>query len=180
MRRIIRFALFGAGGFGIGGGIGGIIAVDAATFFGFAIMGGIGGMSLGLALKSWRMAGFLALAGMVGLSLGIFISVFIGMAFPLPSLLGRLTVAGAVTGLALGLPLKSWKASGILALTGALAFIIVEQVQIFVPLGLITPQLLSRVIQMVIWGVIGGTLWGVALGYLTKTLKGAVLVNTIH
>ncbi len=58
-RSIAAFILWGAVGFGIGGTIGGIIAVDAATFIGFAILGGIGGMSLGLALKSWKMAGFL-------------------------------------------------------------------------------------------------------------------------
>jgi hypothetical protein len=175
-RSIPAFALWGAVGFGIGGATGGIIAVDAATFFGFAIMGGIGGMSLGLALKSWKMAGFLALAGAVGLSIGVLICVFIGLGLgevlPLPDLLwrilGRFTIAGAVTGVALGLPLKGWKEAGFLALAGSIAFLIVEQVQEVVPLGLITHQLLSRVTQMVIWGVVGGALLGAALGYLEK------------
>ena len=72
----LRSALWGAVGFGIGGAIGGTIAVDAAIFLGFAIMAGIGGMSLGLALKSWKMAGFLALAGAVGFPLGFYVCVF--------------------------------------------------------------------------------------------------------
>ena len=89
-RSIAAFILWGAVGFGIGGAIGGTIAVDAAIFLGFPIMAGIGGVSLGLALKSWKMAGFLALAGAVGFPLGFFICVFIGMGLgevlPLPDL----------------------------------------------------------------------------------------------
>lgn len=176
MKKIAKFALFGAIGFGIGGAIGGTIAVDAAIFFGLAIMGGIGGMSLGLALKSWKMAGFLGLAGAVGFLFGLFVSVFIGLGLaevlPLPNLiwiiLGRFTIGGAIAGAALGLPLKSWKASGFLALAGTIAFRILDQVQQVVPLGFITPQLLSGVTQMFIWGVVLGAFLGAALGYLEK------------
>ncbi len=178
MRRIIKFALFGLVGFGIGGAIGGIISVDGPILFGFPIMGGIGGMSLGLALKSWKWAGFLALAGMVGISFGYvingFIMLFFGQSLQIPaqSLFGvifrSLPIAGAVTGSALGLPLKSWKAAGFLALTGAIAFLVAGQVQEVVPLGLITHHLLSRIVVMVIWGVVGGALLGATLGYLKK------------
>ncbi len=173
-RSIAAFALWGAVGFGIGGAIGGTIAVDAAIFFGFAIMGGIGGMSLGLALKSWKMAGFLALAGAVGFPFGLYAFVFIGLGleFTLPNLLwrilGQLYTAGAVAGAALGLPLKSWKAACFLALAGAIAFCIAQQAQRVVPFGLMTPQLLSGVTQMGIRGVVVGALLGAALGYLEK------------
>ncbi len=175
-KSLANFALWGAVGFGIGGAIGGTIAVDAAIFFGFAIMGGIGGMSLGLALNSWKMAGFLALAGVVGFPLGFYVCVFIGLGFgevlPLPDIFWRIlginTIAGAVGGAVLGLPLKSGKAAGFLALVGAIALRIVEQVQEVVDFGLITPQLLSRVTQMGIWGVVMGALLGTALGYLEK------------
>ncbi len=143
-------------------------------FFGFAIMGGIGGMSLGLALNSWKMAGFLALAGAVGLSIGIFIFIGLGpgQVLPLPYLLwrilGRFTIAGVVAGAVLGLHFESWKAAGFLALAGAIAFRIAEQVTRVVPFGLIHPPLLSQPTQMVIWGVIAGALLGAALGYLEK------------
>ena len=178
MGGIARFVLFGAVGFGIGGAIGGIISTDGPILLAFPIMGGIGGMSLGLALRSWKMAGLLTLAGVVGISLGYVINGFIMFAFgqslqiPSQSLFGvifrSLPIAGAFTGLAFGLPLYSWKTAGLLALTGAIAFLIVGQVQKVVPTGLITPQLLSRVTQMVIWGVVGGALWGMVLGYLKK------------
>ena len=165
-RSIAAFILWGAVGFGIGGAIGGIIAVDAAIFFGFAIMGGIGGMSLGLALKSWKMAGFLALAGAAGFPSGAFICVFIGLGLGevLPDLLWRIlginTIAGAVGGAALGLPLNSGKAAGFLALAGAIALRIVEQIETF--------QLISGVTQLAIWGIVLGALLGVTLGYLEK------------
>lgn len=176
MKRIARFAFWGAVGFGLGGAIGGIIAVDALTFFGFAIMGGVGGMSLGLAMRSWKMAGLLALAGAFGLSVGTFVAVFIGLglgeAVQLPDLfwiiVGRFTIAGAIGGLALGLTLNGWKAAGFLALAGAIAFRLMERVQELVNFGLITPQLLSRTTQMAIWGIISGALLGAALGYLKK------------
>jgi len=174
-RGIATFILWGAVGFGIGGAIAGTIAVDAAIFLGFAIMAGIGGMSLGLALKSWQMAGFLALAGAVGFPFGFFICVFIGLGGlgeMLPDLFWRIlginTIAGAVGGAALGLPLNSGKAAGFLALAGAIALRIAEQIQEVIDFGLITPQLLSGVTQLAIWGVVLGALLGTALGYLEK------------
>ena len=170
------FALFGAVGFGIGGAIASPISVDAAIFLGFAIMAGIGGMSLGLALKSWKMAGFLALAGAVGFPFGFYVSIFVGMGLgevlPLPDLfwriLGRNTIAGAIGGAALGLPLNSGKAVGFLALAGAIALRIAEQILEVIDFGLITPQLLSGVTQLAIWGVVLGALLGATLGYLEK------------
>ena len=174
-RNFASFILWGAVGFGIGGAIAGTIAVDAAIFLGFAIMAGIGGMSLGLALKSWKMAGFLALAGAVGFPFGFFICVFIGLGGlgeMLPDLFWRIlginTIAGAVGGAALGLPLNSGKAIGFMALAGAISLRITEQVQEVIDFGLITPQLLSGVTQLAIWGVVLGALLGVVLVYLEK------------
>jgi len=175
-RSIAAFTLWGAVGFGIGGAIAGTIAVDAAIFLGFAIMAGIGGTSLGLARKSRKMAGFLALAGAVGFPFGFYVCVFIGMGLgevlPLPDLFWRIlginTIAGAIGGAALGLPLNNGKAIGLLALAGAIALRITEQVQEVVDFGLITPQLLSGVTQLAIWGVVLGALLGVTLGYLEK------------
>ena len=52
MKRIVKFALYGAIGFGVGGAIGGVVwvALDAPQL-GFPILGAIGGASLGLILK---------------------------------------------------------------------------------------------------------------------------------
>jgi len=134
-------------------------------------MAGIGGMSLGLALRSWKIAGYLALAGAVGFPLGFFICIFIGLGVlgeMLPDLfweiLGINTIAGAVGGAALGLPLNSGKAVGFLALAGAIALRIVEQVEGFI----FMLPLLSGVIQLAIWGVVLGALFGATMGYVKK------------
>ena len=65
--------------------------------------------------------------------------------------------------------MNSGKAAGFLALAGAIALRIVEQLQEVINFGPVTPQLLSGVIQLAIWGVVLGALLGAALGYLEKS-----------
>jgi len=100
-RSISAFILWGIVGFGIGGAIAGTIAVDAAIFLGFAIMAGIGGTSLGLALRSWKIAGYLALAGAVALSIMEQVE---GSIFMLPLLSGvtHMAIWGIILGALLG------------------------------------------------------------------------------
>jgi hypothetical protein len=89
LKRIARFSLLGAVGFGIGGavfGIGGagfriepiggwFLDFNGGSFWlqgqapwlpGFAILGALGGAALGLALGNWRKVWVLALAGTIG------------------------------------------------------------------------------------------------------------------
>jgi len=180
MNRIVRFALWGAVGFCVGGAIGGTITSDLNTFVSLAILGIFGGASLGFVSKGWKGAIILALASGAGFVFGTFLSVIIGMGLGLtlpepideiyglvvPFVMGAIT--GAVGGMALGLALKDWRGVGLLALAGAVGCGIAAQINQNVLLGLLTTQLLSTVVPFSIWGLIGGAFLGVALGYLKK------------
>ena len=178
MKRITRFALWGAVGFCVGGAIGGAITSNLDTFMGLAILGIFGGASLGFVLKGWKGAILLALAGGAGFVVGTFLSVIIGMALGLtlpktiseiyglvtPFIMGAIT--GAIGGMALGLALKDWRVAGHLALAGAVGFGIAAQINESLLLKLLTAQILSTIVPLSIWGLIGGVSLGAALGYL--------------
>ena len=118
MNRIAKFALWGAVGFCVGGGIAGAITSDSNTFLSFAILGIFGGASLGFISKGWKGAVFLALAGGAGFVVGTFLSVIIGMGLgltlpePVDEIYGFVTpfimgaIIGAVGGIALGIASK--------------------------------------------------------------------------
>jgi hypothetical protein len=168
MKRIARFALFGAVGFGIGGIVFMIIITQGETlplaFSSPAVMGAIGGAALGLALRDWKVILILTLLGAIGFLTGAIIALlsgsFIweflgdtGFAFFFSAMMG------AIGGAALGLPSFDWRRIIGLALAGALGF----------GTGIImltTP--LYGWLQMCLWGIFGGVLVGAALGYLEK------------
>jgi len=81
-----------------------------------------------------------------------------------PFIMGAIT--GAIGGMALGLALKNWRGAGLLALAGAVGFGIAAQVNQSLLLGLPTTQVLSTVVPLSIWGLVGGACLGAALGYL--------------
>jgi len=180
MKGIARFALWGAIGFCVGGAIGGTITGDSNTFLGFTVLGVFGGASLGFVSKGWKGAVFLALAGGAGFIAGTFLSVIVGMGLGLtlpnpineiyrlvsPFIMG--TIIGAVGGIALGLALKDLRGAGLLALAGAIGFGIPAQINQSLLLNLLTTQILSTVVPLSMWGLIGGASLGAALGYLEK------------
>jgi len=171
-KSISVFALLGAFGFAIGGGIGGTIwfALDA-PHLGFAIMGGVGGAVLGLALKAWKRAYLLALASAIGFDAGFLAGFFIVLTLWDPTYRGLLigAIGGLVGGGALGLlALRDWNRAGILALASALGFGIAVEGTWKVFRGL-APQVLSGTMGLATWGAIGGASLGAALGYLSKT-----------
>ncbi|MFC2032138.1 hypothetical protein ACFLUS_02030 [Chloroflexota bacterium] len=180
MKRIVRFALWGAIGFCVGGAIGGAITSNLDTFVSLAILGIFGGASLGFVFKGWKGAMFLALAGGAGFVVGTFLSVVIGMALGLtlprpineiyglatPFIMGAIT--GAIGGMALGLALKDWRGAGLLALAGAVGFGIAAQINQSLLLKLPTTQILSTIIPLSFWGLIGGSSLGASLGYLER------------
>ena len=178
MNRVARFTLWGAVGFCFGGAIGGAITSNLDTFVSLAILGIFGGAALGFVSKSWKGALFLALAGGAGFVFGTFMSVIIGMVLgltlpkPINEIYGLATpfimgaVTGAVGGMALGLALKDWRGSGLLGLAGAIGFGIAAQISQSLFLKILTTHVLSTVVPLSIWGLIGGASLGAALGYL--------------
>ena len=180
MNRIARFALWGAVGFCVGGAIGGTITSDLNTFVSMAILGIFGGASLGFVSKGWKGAVLLAFAGGTGFVVGTFLSVIVGMGLGLtlpnpinevyglvaPFIMGA--IIGAIGGIALGLTLKDWRGVGLLALTGAVGFGIAAQINQSLLLSLLTARILSTIVPLSIWGLIGGACLGAALGYLKK------------
>jgi len=196
---VTRFVLYGAVGFGIGwtmlgalgggfpmaGGVGTVLG--GAIFSGdlpslllytsvLSLCGACGGAVLGLTFKDFRRVVLLAVLGAVGFFLGSFIVV--GLFFSLTfvqagtGILEALSAAalGLVVGALLGLSLRSFRATVVLALWGLVGFgiggLIAAALQGF-PLqpseGL--PSLQTAAFGAV-EGIIGGASLGAALGYL--------------
>ena len=178
MNRIAKFALWGAIGFCVGGAIAGAITSDSNTFLSFAILGIFGGASLGFVSKGWKGAVLLAFAGGVGFVVGTFLSVIIGMGLgltlpePIDEIYGLVNpfvmgaIIGAVGGIALGIASKDWRGLGLLALASAIGCGIAAQINQSLLLGILTTRILSTVVPLSIWGLIGGASLGAALGYL--------------
>ncbi|MFC1983354.1 hypothetical protein ACFLV5_06200 [Chloroflexota bacterium] len=166
---ILVFVLSGIFGFGIGGIIGGVIwfAYDA-PHLGFAILGAIGGASLGAALREWKKIWILALVGALGFDIGFLVGFFFPLVIWEPIngqgfLIG--TIGGAIGGAAIGIALKNWEGTGLLALASAIGFSIAVWFTWDTLRGL-TPQVLWGGITPAIWGAVGGTFLGLALGFL--------------
>ena len=178
MNRIARFALWGAVGFCVGGAIGGTITSDLNTFVSMAILGIFGGASLGFVSKGWKGAIILALASGAGFVFGTFLSVIIGMGLgltlpePIDEIYGLVNpfVMGAIIGavgiIALGIALKDWRELGLLALAGAVGCGIAAQINQSLLLSILTTRILSTVVPLSIWGLVGGASLGAVLGYL--------------
>ncbi len=173
MKRIAKFGLAGATGFGVGGIIGAIIwgyrsPSEGQSLLSIALNGAIGGASLGLALQGWKKAGVAALVGAVSFSIATLIGLFIQLALwglePPPHFAGLFigAIVGIVFGASLGLALKGWKATGLLALAGAIGFGVWFQAVSNLVFEVSTAKSFG------IWGAIAGAVLGVALGYLEK------------
>jgi hypothetical protein len=198
---VMRVALFGAVGFGIGwtllgvfgggfaiaGGVG--LPMFGAIFSGdflallryalvFSVGGAFGGAVLGLGLRDGRRAAVMALLGAVAFFFGsfivtilyVFFSFFFGEGYGLET--ASTAALGLVVGAALGLFLRSWKSTAVLALMGLVGFgiggVIAAASQGF-PLqpSEALPSWQSAV-SGAIEGLIGGASLGAALGYLEK------------
>jgi hypothetical protein len=179
MKKIAKFTLWGAVGFGVGGAIGGAVASAfiGAELLAFPILGAIGGASLGLALKDWKRAVLLGLAGAIGFVGGQLLAFGVGYFIVLehsrltslvPFIPG--TVVGAIGGALLGLALKDWKGVGLLALAGVIGFNIAFPIsyQGLVVRELYLHYILGWTIRLAIYGIIGGAFLGAALGYFEK------------
>ncbi len=171
MRRVAKFALHATIGFGVGGAIGGgVWTVLDAPQLGFAIFGAIGGASLGFPLKDWNRTLLLALAGAIGFSIGFLMGFFIVLIIWEPVHVEGLflgAVGGALGGASFGLVLRNWGKAGLLALAGAIGFGIAVQ-GVWDLLRGLSPHVLWGVITLTIWGIVGGTFVGAALGYLER------------
>lgn len=190
---VMRFVLFGALGFGIGGAIAGSFVVNpvghsllALPLFllGLLIIGTLGGASLGLALRDRRKATVLAGWGAAGFGLGFFVG-FIGLVFALllggayihwPAsfymeygLLGAFT--GAVGGVALGVALRNRRSILALALAGFVGFGVGDMLGLPGIVEVLQDLLAEEGYNPGLFAIteaIGGASLGAALGYLEK------------
>jgi uncharacterized membrane protein len=177
---IAAYALWGAIGFAVGGAIAGSLQLDIknpANPLTMGVMGAIGGASLGLMLRNWKKAGLMALAGGVGFTVSSLPAAMM-IAFGLPYVKGNVYVGpivsgvlilfiyGAVQGLAgaasLLIALRNLQRARQLLMAGTLGFAIGSQAAWGWAMGL------PIEITLAIWGAIGGTALGAALGYLEK------------
>lgn len=165
-RQVIRFALFGALGFGVGAAIETFITLTLYMFvpfpLSFLVIGAVGGASLGLAMKDIRKTVVLAILGALGFIVGVLTATTIASFFDYASLLLG-AIAGMVIGAAVGLAFRSLRRIAVLAAAGGVGF----------GVGLAAGDLLRASMPMVrgvgsiaVAGIIGGAVLGAALGYL--------------
>ncbi len=184
IKRIARFALFGAVGFGIGGliagafhSLGGEDEFVSVSVFIMPIWGGLGAASLGLALQSNRTAVLSGLGcvapifGIMMVALFIFIMTTSDISIWLIYIVALITMsvaAGALFGLIIW-GRSQWKKIIGLIFAGVFAFGI-SQLIIFLwydsIVGLSTWG--PDVVGFTVFGIIGGAFLGAALGYLEK------------
>ena len=167
IKRIAKFALFGAVGFGVGGAIMGWAFKYPGIPLSPVIMGALGGAALGLALKRRVIA--LSVLGAVGAIIGIIIGgviAFLDVLFLeveieelLPNVLLSI-ILGAFLGAALGLALKGGMKIAGLALAGVLGGAI--------GVGIVSAITNDLSLQIFLQGIIGGTFLGAAVGFLEK------------
>jgi len=164
LRRIGRFALFGAVGFGIGGLI--LDVGPVPGMIGSPIMGALGGAALGLALR--RRAIALGLTGAIGLLVGILAVLPLALDEHRPFggdwdgvFFGA--IMGTILGAALGLALWDWRKIMGLALAGAIGFGIGFGIGFAIFMSAIDMTIIG-----LLSGIIGGAFLGAALGYLER------------
>jgi hypothetical protein len=177
---IATYALWGAIGFAVGGAVAGSLQLDIknpANPLTMGVMGAIGGASLGLILRSWKKAGLAAFAGGVGFAVSS-LPVAMMIAFGLPHVKGNVYVGpiisgvfilfiyGAIQGFAgaasLLIALRNLRRIRQLLMAGTVGFAIGSQAAWCWALGL------PIEITLAVWGAIGGTALGAALGHLEK------------
>ena len=111
---MLRFIIFGAVGFGIGG----TLPLPLNVLIG----GAVGGVSLALALKDWGRVVILAVLGELGLVLGVMAGLGISHYFFHSSEVPVMAMMGAVVGASLGAAFLDWKTILTLAVAGAAGF----------------------------------------------------------
>ena len=167
---VMRFVLYGAVGFGVGGAIAGVSG-DAMPL-GFFVMGAMGGASLGLATSAKRSIATLALTGALGFGLGFVVASAIVLLVWDPFgdwFIGA--VGGLVGGASLGVTFRTWGRVVLLAVVGTLGFGIGWEAagilsQPLVESGVSSIPFWQTMLFMTMEGAIGGAALGAALGYL--------------
>ena len=172
---IIRFVLFGAVGFGVGGAISGpllmflpglvpgLVGLPLTLF----LVGALGGAALGLALRDWRHVVILALLGALGLTVGVLAGLILGSFFNYPEV--PITVmVGAVVGASLGVAFRDWRTILALAVAGAVGFGVGTLPADFVRFSIPMLRQLGEAGSIAITGTIGGASLGAALAYLER------------
>jgi hypothetical protein len=184
--RVMRFVIFGALGFGVGGTIAGAcwplaFITSGASALLFVLSGAVGGASLGLALGDRRKTISLAALGIVGFGVGVIVALLIafGIFAPIPALSGSVDygvrgamglLGGAVVGGSLGLAFGDGRRIATLAVAGAVGFGAGVIVTAFCVRGIFGEDFLvgitGTIILYALTGVIGGSSLGAALGYV--------------
>jgi hypothetical protein len=167
-RTVVRFILFGAVGFGIGGAIASLMLLYIegwGLLLGPLIGGAVGGASLGLALKDFRRVLILALLSLLGLTVGVMAGLSLGSFFNY-SPVAIAAIVGAVVGASLGLAFVDVRTIVVLAVAGAVGFSVgnlADLIRYYIP---IIGRDVGEAGGIVITGIIGGASLGVALAYL--------------
>ena len=183
---VMRFVLFGAVGFGIGGTIAGacwplaFYTMGASALL-FVLSGAVGGVSLGLALKARRRTMSLALFGILGFGGGGIVALLVafGIVVPIPALTGSVDygvrgvmglLGGAVVGGSLGLAFGGGRRIATLAVAGAVGFGAGAIVGVICVRAIFGVDFLvgdpGTIMLYALTGVIGGASLGAALGYV--------------
>lgn len=166
---VMRFVIFGAVGFGIGGAITrplsmllpGMVALPLTVL----IAGAVGGASLGLALKDWRRVVSLTVLGALGLTVGLMAGLILG---PLVSYseVPITVIAGAVVGVLLGAAFRDWRTILALTVAGAVGFSVGLLAGDFLRFYLPMLRGVGEVGSIIVAGLVGGASLGAALAYL--------------
>jgi hypothetical protein len=191
-RSVMRFVIFGAVGFGLGGTIVGALWPLAPLSFVasgllYVLSGALGGAALGLALKDRGKTINLALLGTLGFAIGgiVALAVAVGVVPAFASVSasedygtrGAMGVlGGAVVGASLSLAFWDWRRTLALTLAGAVGFGAGLIVGVFALQGMFGVDFLvgiaGTIILCAITGTFGGASLGAALGYLEKRRLG--------
>jgi len=167
---MMRFVIFGAVGFGIGGAIAG--ASGDAMLLSFFAMGVLGGASLGLAASDMRSIATLALTGALGFGTGFLAAFAIVLLVWDPFGNGFIgAVGGLLGGASLGVASRTWRRIVLLAVVGGLGFGIGWGAVNVLSQPLVEPGASGvtfwwSILFMTIEDAIGGASLGAALGYL--------------
>ena len=185
LRRIARFALFGAIGFGAGGAVAGGIQQAISSpyemfaiivfFFTIPVWGAIAGLVLGLAFWERSKVITLSLLGAIGLPAGGLIGTLVILAGMDLEVVGWAVwiawfgvtsiVIAWVLGFGIWRDWRNWRKMLVLALAGALGFGLGEYI-----IGTFGSLMLMgwRGLSWMWVGIIGGASVGAALGYLER------------
>jgi hypothetical protein len=170
---VMRFVIFGAVGFGIGGAISGrllmflpemvpgLVGLPLILFVG----GAVGGAALGLAFKDFGRVVILAVLGTLGLTIGVMAGLMLG-SFLNYSEVAIAAIVGAVVGTSLGVAFLNWRTTLALAVAGTVGFGIGTLPADVVRFSIPMLRQLGEAGSYAITGIIGGASLGATLGYL--------------